>query len=528
MSDRTKSFLKNIEAKALPYTVLFLLVAVTFSGLFLVLPPDDKIVSADEGSLTFIGYHDAGDASTGIYSTGGFFFYNSSGAYAITCGGYGGSPTNDVIRTTLDNTGGAVANTSVVLGNLNLAVYTHCTVFDWLNHTFYIMGGANPRTNMVQAFCLDNNTGWDTGANLPSVYDSLSLQGIWYDGTCFAFGGEITGDEESHILAYCPANNTAWLYDTITTATLGTGIGAGYSGTGDTIYLFGGRLGSTSSDKIIAYCFSNKTDWQAGTLSRGGAEIGGVIYNDVNDTFIIGPSYDKGTTTRDTDISEFDPDTGIDACINNNTYGGMPFVIFDNRSSNKTVYIGGGHDGASAHKEINMLDLSLGSSSTFNTDITLKGLTSNRITWAGEVDDTVWCNSSGTGNEWMEINCTINATYDITELRVWVGDLNNTGSTAYINASNITLYASSDNSSYGVPTHNPGNGNGVFTDGGCNITLNTTTWNAGTMGSDPFSISSNSSIYVIFKLSIPSGQSVDTYDSISSTAWTVYAKCEDG
>lgn len=136
----------------------------------------------------------------------------------------------------------------------------------------------------------------------------------------------------------------------------------------------------------------------------------------------------------------------------------------------------------------------------------LKGLTNSRITFQGTAGNEVFCNSSST-NEWPEINITANATTNITVLRVWIDDLNDTSS--YVNASNITMYVSSDNSSYGQL--------GTFPDGGGNCTndINSTNWNAGTMGASPFAgagiIDKTTSIWVIFKLSPDSGTPVDEY-----------------
>ena len=146
---------------------------------------------------------------------------------------------------------------------------------------------------------------------------------------------------------------------------------------------------------------------------------------------------------------------------------------------------------------------SISSPSTFLTfeagdtssSYSLKGLTSNRVTWAGTAGTTVWCNSSGDGNEWPEINMSINASDNVTELHVFMDDLNDTD--AWINATNITMYVSSDNSSYGEM--------GTFTDGGSNCTnhINSTNWNAGTMGADPFAdaglTDGTFEIYIIFK-----------------------------
>ncbi len=149
----------------------------------------------------------------------------------------------------------------------------------------------------------------------------------------------------------------------------------------------------------------------------------------------------------------------------------------------------------------------------------LKGLTSDRVTFAGVAGATVYCNTSGDGNEWMEINMSINSTDNVTEIRVFMDDLNDTG--AYINASNITMYVSSDNNSanYGEM--------GTFTDGGsnCSKAINSTNWNAGTMGANPFLgaglTDKNVSIYCIFKVTIPSGSPTDDFYSSASDSCKV-------
>ena len=154
------------------------------------------------------------------------------------------------------------------------------------------------------------------------------------------------------------------------------------------------------------------------------------------------------------------------------------------------------------------------------TVFTIKGLPNDIITWSGTAGTSVFCNSSGDTNEWLETNMSINATTNVSELRVWIGDINNSGSTAYINASNITMYVSSDNSSYGEM--------GTFTDGGsnCSNAINATNWNAGTMGNDPFAgaglINKTASIFLTFKLAIPATAATDTFWSVTSTSWKIY------
>ena len=151
---------------------------------------------------------------------------------------------------------------------------------------------------------------------------------------------------------------------------------------------------------------------------------------------------------------------------------------------------------------------------------TLKGVSSPySITWSGTAGNTVYCNSSGDAYEWPEINMTINATDNVTEIRVWVGDLNNTGPTEYINASNITLYvANYTNASY--------YSFGTFTDGGSNISINITTWNTYIGIDNPFNdtglTDTNTSIFFVLKLAIPATSSTDTFTSLSTTTFKIY------
>jgi len=152
------------------------------------------------------------------------------------------------------------------------------------------------------------------------------------------------------------------------------------------------------------------------------------------------------------------------------------------------------------------IDLDYGGSDA--SIFSLKGVsTPYNLTFSGATGATVHCNSSGDANEWAEINMTINATDNMTELRIWMDDLNDTG--AYINASNMTLYISSDNATYGYL--------GTFPDGGGNCTnhINTTNWVDVTMGANPFNGTGlhdkTASIYFVIKLTIPAGLGTDIF-----------------
>jgi len=146
---------------------------------------------------------------------------------------------------------------------------------------------------------------------------------------------------------------------------------------------------------------------------------------------------------------------------------------------------------------------------------TLNGLTNNRITWSGTAGNTVWSNSSGDANEFMEINMSVNETDNISEIRIFQDDLNNSGE--YVNASNISLYISSDNVSYALM--------GTFVDGGSNLTINKTTYpvGAGTNIFDGTGITNNNrSIWCKYHLTIPSEVSDNIFYASTSTSNKVY------
>jgi len=163
--------------------------------------------------------------------------------------------------------------------------------------------------------------------------------------------------------------------------------------------------------------------------------------------------------------------------------------------------------------------ITFGSQATDDTptsSYTIKGLPDDKITFSGQQDSTVWCNNSGTDYETLEVNLSVVAADNVTGLKIWVGDMNDTGQD--ITADNITLFVSSDNTSFGELD--------TFTSGGSNISINTSTWNDGTMGDNPFSgagiTDCNASIYLRFKLTIDAAQAVDSYYSASITAWKIY------
>jgi hypothetical protein len=141
--------------------------------------------------------------------------------------------------------------------------------------------------------------------------------------------------------------------------------------------------------------------------------------------------------------------------------------------------------------------LGWGYQAPIETNFSIVGLTDNNVTWYGLRNESVWCNSSGTANETLQIQISCNASINVTNIDIYLMNMSCDGNN--LSASNVTMYVSSDNSSYGSL--------GAFSSGGSNISINTSVWNVGTMGANPFPISSNTSdiIYSRFLLAIPGG-----------------------
>lgn len=147
----------------------------------------------------------------------------------------------------------------------------------------------------------------------------------------------------------------------------------------------------------------------------------------------------------------------------------------------------------------------------------IKGLPNDIITWSGTAGTTVWCNATGDNNEWLEVNMSINASDNVTEIRVYLDDLNNS---IDINASNITMYVTNAaNTTY--------YSFGTFTDGGSNITINQSTWNTYAYAiTNPFNETglknTNTSIFLLFQLAIPATVPTDIFWSSASDVWKIY------
>lgn len=234
--------------------------------------------------------------------------------------------------------------------------------------------------------------------------------------------------------------------------------------------------------------------------------------------------YENGSFEDDrtfADINQINPNADINGFwIGCHEYagGGWDGAIDEVRVSNVArngSYTGATYNNTNSPSTFLTFGAEIGNASSFQ----INGLNNNRITWSSLQDTEVWCNATGSHHETMEINMTISSEDNVTEIRVWIGDLNN--SAPVITADNIAIQFSSDNSTWGANVRS-------FVSGGSNISVNDTTWTTanGCYGTDPFSgaglTDKTTSIYCRFRITYPSNQPASIYYSATSTTCKVY------
>ena len=136
----------------------------------------------------------------------------------------------------------------------------------------------------------------------------------------------------------------------------------------------------------------------------------------------------------------------------------------------------------------------------------------NKFTHSGQLGNTSLSNETGTYYEWAEFNISYDGT-NVEYIRINITDIH-----ANITSSNCSYQFSSDNTTWGGLGGNWKSGG----DGGFTIILNQTTWTTanGCYGTNPFPISSNTSIWMVEKVTIPTGIGIETYSTTTGTSRT--------
>jgi hypothetical protein len=449
-------------------------------------------------------------------------FYNHS---IYIFGGYNGTAAAaslDILRYFPDAYDGHSAGDTIYTGE-TLINYTNAGpawVYDnsgthIAEDCVWFLGGADTGDD-ISVYTFHNNTCWLTGHTLVRGTRMVSRTVMDDNGIIYVFGGRTSGPTYlDNIQAYNYANGTSWDYDTLDIGNWAD-YGGAYSETDGEYYMVGGRYaagGGGETNDIVVYNFTNHTAWKAGSISSVTDEVGidyGTIWNSVNNTILTFGHYNGGVGN---DIVEINCTTKQDRVINNMTLSlTNVMACWYNNGTNWYAFALGGENGG-VQDTVLRLDLGVPyteppePASTF----AIRGLEGSdyNITWTGTISTTVWSNETNPGGT-LELNMSINATNNVTEIRVYCDDLD-----ASILASNITMSVSSDNSSF--------DSMGTFTDGGSNISINTSTWPGGG-GTNPFTYgggagltNTTTSIYMRFQLAI--GAIAGTY---SQNDWKLY------
>jgi len=494
--------------------ICFLMIGISATTGFVV---EDNIKASDitfetlefkaqtSGDVDVVAWHRP--FSCTVYSSfGSVWIFNETGSYYITFGGYLNTTANTdkIFRTDVVN------NVTEIIGTLPVAIRNAGVCYDGTGNVYIAGGITGAAVNTIYAFNLTNNTAWNTGETLPVATEVSSL-GVWVPSTssCCWIGFNDNGKDK--VTYYTPANNTCWVAHTI--SSFATDVKVTFPGITDEgiIWMFG-AITDTKEGKVVGFNPVNNTDWVINTTTPWEEGIYNAIWNGENNSFMLGNC--QPASGYSTNISEYLEATQTPIMINSTyPWSGTRYPVgFNNRTGEKKFYVGTG----SSNFNITEITWSYTPSGSTASVYQIKGLPANYITFGGTAGTTVYCNSSGDTNEWLEINMTINATDNVTEIRVFMDDFNDTD--AWINASNITMYVSSDNSSYGEM--------GTFTDGGSNLSINSTNWNAGTMGTNSFLgaglTNKNTSIWCIFKLSIPVDSPTDEFYTFASDSCKIY------
>ena len=545
MSPYTKKIIRNIEAKGKVVTIFMLMVLVSMTAVF-INPNITDVVSA--GSGDFDNYIELSTDADQIDSTLTNFpvlVYNSSWVTGL----------NSTSFSFYDSTGSTELD-----WELEEYDATSGELVAWVNITSLASTGTDFR------LYYDDSTSSDGGENNPTdVWDSdyVAVYHGEMDGSSLLIDSTSNGYDASSAEG-SPTENTS--------ATIGYGsdLDGGSSDDGFTLP----DIGVSGDNTVVMYI-----KWDSCPV--GGNQVvldlrDNIVYLPLyyhNSNDIVSCYYDDGngggdgpfrteyygdnadTTTPHTymitanendavvtwrDGVKVDTDTlgGFDTSSEGNRIGHGP-VLGDDENADITVDEIRVSTKIRTDEWLRTVENNLANKTTFVTwgsggqaiissSFSISGLTNTRVTWAGTAGESFWCNATGDSYETLEYNYNVNDSDNVTELRVFIDDMNDT--LAYINASAVTIYASSDNISFGVPTYNPGNGNGVYTDGGCNITFNSTTWNAGTMGSNPFPIDdkgagtwTNGTMYFRFKLTPLASVPTDIFWTASITSCKIYA-----
>lgn len=141
----------------------------------------------------------------------------------------------------------------------------------------------------IYCFTFSNETMWDTGMNLSTPVRQCGGHGVIYGGKCYAFGGVVSPGTMTGDVQYFNYSDNSTGVDYVLTAgdpfnTTALGyMQASYDPTNHIVLLVGGYgNGNVAENVVIAYCFTNNTDWLVGTLEDTTTTISNSVVFDYN------------------------------------------------------------------------------------------------------------------------------------------------------------------------------------------------------------------------------------------------------
>jgi len=497
MSRKTKKILKNINAKMMPYTVLFLLVAVVFSGVYMVLLPGDKSVRADTIDTNNWSYYKEITISDKVNEYQTLINITKTSGGDVDCEGHCNDNFSDLRFADAENNLVPYFICRSVSGS-----YAQVLVNNSFNDTTLYMyyGNSNAANESNGSSTFDFFDGFDGTSQ-----DPLD-QWTEYGTIDWSSDGYVALDEDDELFSDDSFSIGRTVHTYVTTNEQDVTLCAFYEAHGqedNRTTLESTDAGGLSLTELrfqaeddVSYTRQEDDIWSDPTAGyyhyciRWDTDYVNASQNDVYATSTITanvPDVSLTVALRAWDSSQ----------ASTLTADWVGISKFD-KNTQPSYSFGGENSISSATYEISGL----------NVD--------TRFIWSGEAGQSIWANDTGATYETLAIHTNVSLESDnCTDIFVDFGSL---GIDSDITEEHINITVARNISDFTTNLYQ------VPSDG--NVTINASVWDAQSWcaGDNPFPIVGvNITIYVRARISIPSGKDAGTYTNASGWAvkWKV-------